>query len=191
MAWNPVINDLIEVGYSVKNNLFLHSDLEPMHDELTRLYNEDILKKASIATGVQPSVRGDMILWLDDCNSNPFSTYLNALENLKTTLNRELYLGANTVESHVTMYPINKHYDKHVDNFKGKNNRKLSVILYLNKDWKKEDGGALVIYNQKGETLCTVLPELGTFVVFLSEDFPHEVKVCHKERASITSWLRR
>ncbi|MCB0348047.1 MAG: 2OG-Fe(II) oxygenase [Bdellovibrionales bacterium] len=191
MAWNPVINDLIEVGYSIKNNLFLPTDLESMHDELARLYEEDNFKKASTAIGVQPSVRGDMILWLNEENSNPFKDYLAALEDLRQTLNQELYLGANATESHATMYPVNKHYDKHVDNFKGKNSRKLSVILYLNKDWKEQDGGELVIYNTDNETIASVLPEIGTFVVFLSEMFPHEVKTCFRERASLTSWLRR
>ena len=60
-----------------------------------------------------------------------------------------------------------------MDNYQGKNARKLSCILYLNTDWGEDDGGELVIYNQQDQTLAIVKPEVGTFVIFVSE-----VKAC-------------
>jgi len=35
-----------------------------------------------------------------------------------------------------------------------------------------------------------VLPQLGTLVVFLSEEFPHEVLAAQRDRYSIAGWFR-
>jgi len=55
----------------------------------------------------------------------------------------------------------------------------------------------LVIYeNQLSEpsisenTIASITPSLGTIVVFLSEEFPHEVLPAKSDRYSITGWFR-
>ena len=68
----------------------------------------------------------------------------------------------------------------------------LSIVLYLNRAWTSHDGGELVLYGDQGDRTGTrVLPLLGTLVVFMSEDFPHEVLPARRDRYSIAGWFRR
>ena len=88
-------------------------------------------------------------------------------------------------------------YKKHKDAFKGEGNRVLSVVVYLNQNWSRDDGGELVIYDQSlansaiiEHNKITVTPSFGTIVVFLSEEFPHEVLPALRDRYAIAGWFR-
>ena len=86
------------------------------------------------------------------------------------------------------VFTVNK---RHVDAFKGQGNRVLSLVGYLNEDWLEENGGELVIYNSSDDVEGTkVLPKKNTLVVFLSEQFPHEVLPATRTRHSIAGWFR-
>ena len=65
------------------------------------------------------------------------------------------------------------------------------MVVYLNPGWQPTDGGELVIYqddaDQKG---IRVTPAFATAVVFLSEEFPHEVLPAQRDRYSIAGWFR-
>jgi SM-20-related protein len=67
----------------------------------------------------------------------------------------------------------------------------LSVVTYLNPAWVNSDQGELVIYaddhDRKG---LKVVPLYGTIVVFLSEEFPHEVLQANRDRYSVAGWFR-
>ena len=65
----------------------------------------------------------------------------------------------------------------------------MSVVLYLNEDWRAADGGELVIVAEDGERV--VVPAGGTLVTFLSQRFEHEVRVAERVRLSLTGWFRR
>lgn len=67
----------------------------------------------------------------------------------------------------------------------------LSVITYLNPAWLPTDGGELVIYNDdKDRDGIKVVPLYGTLVIFLSEEFPHEVLPSSRDRHSVAGWFR-
>ena len=73
----------------------------------------------------------------------------------------------------------------------------LAVVVYLNQHWSAADGGELVIYDDKSpdssvvdQNIITVIPNFGTVVVFLSEEFPHEVLPARRDRYSIAGWFR-
>ena len=115
---------------------------------------------------------------------------------LRLFLNRRLFLGLDTFESHFAHYAPGAFYRKHRDAFRdagapAATRRVLSVVAYVNAGWGAEDGGELVIYDDAGETpLQRVLPLAGTLVVFLSEDVPHEVCSARRDRYSIAGWYR-
>ena len=69
----------------------------------------------------------------------------------------------------------------------------LSWALYLNDDWRAEEGGALRLYTQgQARPSCLEFPPRGgRLMVFLSERFEHEVLPAKRERLSITGWFRR
>lgn len=139
---------------------------------------------------VNPFVRGDRIRWID--KTHPAARdYLDWMENLRLALNRRLFLGLFDYECQYAWYPAGTFYKKHLDAFKGNTNRVLSTVLYLNPDWQPQDGGELLLY-APGDDLPieTIAPQYGRMVIFLSDEFPHEVARTHKPRRSITGWFR-
>ena len=139
-------------------------------------------------------VRRDQIQWLEGTTPAQ-QQWLGWMDGLRLHLNRQLFLGLFGFESHFARYPVGAFYRKHVDAFRGDANRVLSTVLYLNPDWSTEDGGTLVLYDGddgSGEQreLGRFLPVFNSLVVFLSEEFPHEVLPTRRERYSIAGWFR-
>lgn len=135
-------------------------------------------------------VRTDSICWLRGA-TEASRAFLDWTEQLRVGLNRRLFLGLFDYECHYASYPTGAFYKKHLDAFKGRSNRVLSTVFYLNPQWQPADGGELVIYDQSGESeLERILPEYGKLVIFLSEEFPHEVLPARRERYSIAGWFR-
>lgn len=137
----------------------------------------------------RPAIRSDRIRWLSP--DDPVEArWLGWMQDLRLHLNRHQFLGLFHFESHFACYPPGARYLRHRDSFKGAANRVLSCVVYLNEDWTPEQGGELVIYAEDDRTLVQVLPCFATLVVFLSEDFPHEVLPAKRERFSVTGWFR-
>ncbi len=142
-----------------------------------------------------PDIRRDAIHWISG-NTPAEQAWLQWADALRLFLNRRLFLGLDTFESHFAHYAPGAFYRKHRDAFRdaGANaatRRVVSVVAYFNADWGAEDGGELVMYDDAGATpLQRVLPLAGTLVVFLSEDVPHEVCSARRDRYSIAGWYR-
>lgn len=134
-------------------------------------------------------IRTDQILWLSTSNSAE-SAYLVEMEALREAMNKRLFMGLFDYEASFAHYPSGAFYKKHLDAFKGQTNRVLTTVFYLNENWQKEQGGDLVIYNTKNDLPIHVNPEAGTLVIFLSDEFPHEVKTTYTDRYSIAGWFR-
>jgi SM-20-related protein len=134
--------------------------------------------------------RSDRILWLDRKNDNEHeAAFFILMDSFVAHLNSTCYTGINDYEFHYTVYPIGSSYKKHRDQFKLDDSRQFSMIMYLNDDWQKEDGGALHIF-LPGKQLH-ILPEDGKCVFFKSSELEHEVLMTYKPRLSITGWLKR
>lgn len=154
---------------------------------------QDALRPAGIGAGgdfqLKRSIRGDFIQWIvPPPEEEPLKRWFALVDHLREGFNRQLYLGLRDQELHMAVYPVGTFYKRHFDQFQDRNNRQLSVILYLNKDWKQGHGGELVIYREGLEPLV-VAPKAGTFVCFRSELLEHEVLLTQHERLSITGWL--
>jgi SM-20-related protein len=65
------------------------------------------------------------------------------------------------------------------------------VILYLNEDWRRDDGGLLRFWPEENAEALDIVPVGGTLVTFLSDRFWHEVLPARRERLSLTGWFRR
>jgi SM-20-related protein len=75
-----------------------------------------------------------------------------------------------------------------MDRFQNNDSRKFSMIMYLNTGWVAEDGGELCIHHETG--LQHISPLNGKVVFFKSNELEHEVLMTHKNRMSITGWLK-
>ena len=135
-------------------------------------------------------IRGDAIQWLEP--GNPAVTeFLRWMDKLRLGINQRLFLGLFDYECHYAVYAPGAFYQKHRDAFRGNPGRKLSTVLYLNPEWDLVAGGELVLYDEAGEDqLVCLAPECGKLVLFLSEDFPHEVLPATLTRQSIAGWFR-
>ena len=137
-------------------------------------------------------VRTDEIAWLDRAWSEAESQFLGVMERLRAGLNERLLLGLFDYEAHFAHYPEGAFYRKHYDAFRGQRNRVLSTVLYLNPAWQSSDAGALRLFDPADDTreLLTLLPQYGRLVIFLSEEFAHEVLPTNRARYSIAGWFR-
>lgn len=185
--------DLLCQGYSVQTNA-LPIDLQTMlHHHVMHMPE---YKFDEAAVGRQQShqqashIRNDQIAWING-ESCAGAAWLQWMQALQVYLNRRLFLGLFSFESHFAHYAPGHFYQRHFDAFKGDANRVLSTVTYLNPDWQSAQGGELIIYPQPGaEQGVKVVPELGTLTVFLSEEFEHEVCPSSRDRYSIAGWFR-
>jgi SM-20-related protein len=139
------------------------------------------------------ALRGDSTAWLDvdTPTSRVEQQWAERLEALRSHLNRSLFLGLRTVEAHVAVYPPGTGYARHLDRFRDDDARTVSLVAYLNTDWRPDDGGALRLYPADDAPAVDVWPEAGHAVAFLSADIPHEVLATQRERWSVAAWFRR
>jgi SM-20-related protein len=190
--FDSIADDLAEHGYAVADNFLSPVEVDNILALDDFKQGLDQFKKAGIGkhTGLQinEAIRGDYIQWLDK-NTAPSSAkiYLDRLQNLVEYLNQALFLSMKDYEVHMTVYPIGSYYKRHLDQFKQDDHRKLSVICYLNKDWKPEHGGQLKMYLPSGN--IGVLPTAGRLVIFRSDKIEHEVLPATRERLSLTGWV--
>ena len=144
----------------------------------------------SLERQVNEEIRGDWIKWLDPLHPpGVLETEIEFLRELQNQLNQRFYLGLQDFECHLAKYPPGTFYKKHVDRFTKDSSRSISFIFYLHEEWTEADGGELVLYNKNDEVIKTILPRPGSMIIFLSEDFPHEVKPASRERKSLTGWM--
>jgi len=135
-------------------------------------------------------VRTDEICWITGA-SPAGQQWLAWTERLQLFLNRRLFLGLFSFESHFAHYAPGDYYKRHYDAFRGEANRVLSIVAYLNSGWAPEHAGELVLYDSDEDTVgLRVVPLYGTVVIFLSEEFPHEVLPAKRDRYSIAGWYR-
>ncbi len=133
-------------------------------------------------------IRGDETYWLDrDRDKSEISEFYLLVEEMITHFNRLCFMSLSGFEFHFAHYPEGTFYKRHVDQFRGRSNRLVTFILYFNDEWKKGDGGELMIYREDQE-IC-IEPTGNTCVLFRTEGLEHEVLLSHKSRFSLTGWL--
>ena len=101
--------------------------------------------------------------------------------------NRYCFLSLSGYEFHLAKYPPGGHYDKHMDQFQNRSNRLISVIIYLNDEWQKGNGGELEIDHNDQSVLIS--PLAGRCVFFKSDKVLHGVLESNADRYSLTGWL--
>lgn len=138
----------------------------------------------------EATIRSDKIQWLSQTMGQPIQDYLERMEQIRQTVNRDFFLGLFEYEAHFAKYEQGDFYKKHLDAFRGQENRKLTTVFYMNTDWQPGDGGELKLYDLDDHLIETIAPVAGRLVVFLSEKFPHEVLTTNAERISIAGWFR-
>jgi SM-20-related protein len=134
-------------------------------------------------------IRGDRICWFAAPQFDAERLLLNDLEQLRLDLNSGGYLGLFDLELHYAWYAPGTAYARHVDRPQGRDQRKVSLVLYLNRAWTPDSGGELRIFDRDGSR--DIEPIAGRLVCFLTEGREHAVLTTGRDRLSITGWFRQ
>lgn len=191
-AIEKIVNDVFVHRYCVLDNFITDEKVLSLVQKINLLSENNQMKQAGIGKNAEhltnTDIRSDFIYWLDENDKDLQSLFFDFINQLTLALNRRFYLGLNNHEFHLALYPPGSFYKKHRDAFKRDDARKITVILYLNLNWIKEDGGELVLYNEDGTSL-TIEPISGRLLVFESE-LEHEVLMSKNNRYSLTGWIK-
>jgi SM-20-related protein len=185
-----ISDELAEQGYGIVDDFLTAGEVE----SILRLneFNKGIVlfKRAGIGTEkqIETAIRGDYIRWIDPQTApEELKIYLRKLSGLISFVNQSLFLSLKDYEIHQTIYPVGSFYKRHIDQFRTGDHRRLSVICYLNRDWKEEQGGQLRLHLPEGP--CDIFPTAGRLVCFRSDQLEHEVVPASRDRLSLTGWI--
>lgn len=98
-------------------------------------------------------------------------------------------------------HPDGARYERHrdalpTDDPQDTNQRRITVVLYLNPGWVTSHGGEVKIFSRPDDhgfpegAERIVKPLLGRILVLLSGVVDHEILPCHKSRYALTAWMR-
>lgn len=193
-VFERLVTDLRVQGWSMQPTFFSAQLNQDLRADALQLDDTD-LKQAGIGRlsdhHKDQRRRRDSIRWIDP-ETPARQQYLDAMLALRIELNKSLILGLWDYEAHFARYDEGDFYEKHLDAFKGKSNRVLTTVLYLNDDWHDEAGGEIVLYDEYDHDMeiGRFAPTFGRMLIFLSEAFPHEVLLAKQTRHSIAGWFR-
>jgi len=193
MDHESIAHQLGKNGRCIYPNFISPELAHDLREDLNQIRISGEFKQGGVGQGkdhsVRNQVRRDEIFWLNEGTVNPVQQLLwNQLALLKQAFNRTLYLGLTKFEGHYASYPNSGFYKRHLDCFQRDDARMVSIILYLNHNWKAADGGRLRIYENGSHV--DIDPIDGTLVCFLSRELEHEVLLSHAARNSFVGWFK-
>ena len=192
-TYDQIADQLADQGYCILPQLLPAELSQALYQRVINL-DDNAFQQAGIGRDLDfqlnQSVRRDETRWLSPDHPTD-AAYIQQMAEFRTAINRRLFMGLFDYESHYAHYAPGAFYKKHMDAFKGQSNRVLTTVLYLNPEWQPEDGGQLLIYAADSDQIIErINPNFGSFVIFLSEQFPHEVVKAARDRYSIAGWFR-
>ena len=149
-------------------------------NEVGNKYDTKAEKKLSLNDPLKFSIETNN--FINYLNSAPFVKFLNKLTGIKETLITDPYLlGGGLHELRNDGY-LNVHADFN-QHPSMKLDRRLNILIYLNKNWENKNGGELELWDRE-MTKCVknILPIFNRMVIFSTTDFsyhgnPNKVKV--------------
>lgn len=195
LIFENIANELLNHSISISDNIFSESLISALKLEAELNYEKGEFKAAKIGKGLEKQriseVRGDEVKWLEKSEATDCQLeYWDFVDGLRNYLSGFFRIHLERTELHLAYYPQGAFYTKHLDQFREHSNRVFSIILYLNTDWKNDDGGQLRIHNQD-QSYYDIQPIGNRLVVFRSDAIEHEVLVSAAPRISLTGWIRR
>lgn len=186
---NQLIDALFTQGYYIWDDFLSSEDVEQLKECIPQEWAKARIGRNDETTR-ESAIRSDKIQWLHRDMGVPVECFLDKMEQIRLEANRHFFLGLFEYEAHFAKYEKGDFYQKHLDCFRGNENRRLTTVFYMNDEWSNEDGGELVVYDLQDNRIATLPPKSGRLFVFFSEQFPHEVLPTNKERFSIAGWFR-
>lgn len=192
--FESLINGFIENKIGISEDFLSNELADHLKENLLSLNHQKLLSAAGTGNASKLShnaeVRSDSIYWLDRKHEDQYENeFFDQMDDFVEYLNRTCYSGITGYEFHYSLYEIGSFYKKHIDQFQNNSGRQYSMISYLNADWKKDDGGELMIHQKDNDQ--KISPTQGKTVFFKSNELEHEVLITSQRRMSVTGWLKR
>ena len=191
--FDTLIKSFIENKVGIAEDFLSESLSLHLKENLITLYREKLLRIAGIGETINSKqdtlFRSDIIYWLDRKHNDVYENiFFDLMDSFVHFLNETCYTAITSYEFHYTLYEKGSFYKKHIDQFRNNDSRQYSMIMYLNNDWKENDGGELRIHHEN--RIENISPLNGKSVFFKSSELEHEVLISNKPRMSITGWLK-
>ena len=190
--YEKLIQGLLDKGFASVDNWLSSDELIGLrksllqHQKDNRFHSAGIGNKENLVT--IKKIRNDAICWLDPSKANKFEQqFFKKIDDFTNYLNATCFAGIRSYEFQYAIYYKGSFYKKHVDVFKNDDKRQFSMVFYLTKEWKKGDGGELMLYVNDIEVEIQPIPGR---MVFFKSDIPHEVLVSNFKRLSLTGWMK-
>lgn len=197
-----LIHDLNQYGMCVIDNFLGEDRAEQIRSEVGSLHSRGDFRDGQVMARQDQArgrVRSDKIKWVT--GSEPYCSYIGQLVSVVDSLiaKSNTHPDAGKLADYnikwrtramVACYPgQGTHYVKHVDNPNG-DGRCITAIYYINKDWRREDGGMLRIYPEgMNHVIADIEPVFDRMLFFWSDRRnPHEVTPASVTRYAITVW---
>ncbi|OAN11466.1 SM-20 protein [Photobacterium jeanii] len=184
-----LIDALATHGYYIWDDFLSETEVTALKDCIPEQWKKACIGRNDEAMR-ESSIRSDKIQWLAPDQGAPVADFLARMEVIRAEVNRYFYLGLFEYEAHFAKYEKGDFYQKHLDCFRGNENRRLTTVFYMNDEWSEQDAGELVVYDLDDNLIAKIPPKSGRLFVFLSEQFPHEVLPTNTPRFSIAGWFR-
>lgn len=187
------MDELAEKDIVIVDNFITEDLYQTIMTFFAAMEESERLKMAGVGTSldykIQKEVRGDLIYWLDPEKDYQLAPFFTLIDLLREKLGMYCFISLAGYEFHLAKYPIGSKYERHIDQFNNRSNRQITVLIYLNKDWKKGNGGELKVYKEEGDYL--VEPIAKRLLMFKSDIVEHEVLPTNVPRYSLSGWLLR
>jgi len=185
---------LEDMGYCIIKSALSDKITQELYQRVIRLPKKEFSRAGIGRRGdlhINSNYRTDEIHWLETTVPAE-AAFLAWMEQLRLEMNHQLFMGLWDYEAHFAHYAPGTFYSRHLDAFKGTSNRVVTTVFYLNPEWVKNDGGDIFLYeDETSQTPFKIIsPDMGTLVLFLSDQFPHEVVCAQRDRYSIAGWFR-
>ncbi|MFM2224248.1 MAG: hypothetical protein RJA07_450 [Bacteroidota bacterium] len=192
--FDTLIDTFMKNEIGIDANFLSEKLSDGLQQNIIQLQRNNLMHDATIGNDElkdeHQKVRSDKIYWMDKSHNNAFENqFLQQTEDFISYLNMTCYTGITASEFHYAVYEKGSFYKRHRDQFKNDDNRKYSLINYLNKDWTQENGGELLVYNKN--KVQHIMPHSQQAIFFESHKNEHEVMVANRSRMSITGWLKQ
>lgn len=192
------VKSLTNDGYCIIDGLLGDNKFSTILSEANILLQNGMMKdgqlsQASKSDTASDKVRGDKICWVngDEEQCKNIKCLMDVVDHLVGYCDGRLEKTIKgRTQAMVACYEgRGVGYKYHIDNAQ-KDGRCISILYYLNKNWKtKVDGGALRIYPLKSKVGVNIDPIADRLLIFWSDSrTPHEVLPPFQRRFAITIW---
>ncbi len=105
-------------------------------------------------------------------NSNEFINLLKQITDIND-LEKDEYLHGAGLHAYPNNGKLDIHLDYNIHPITGKE-RRINLIIYMNKDWKEEYGGNLELYDEeRKENKIKLCPKFNTAIIFRTSDISY------------------